>query len=220
MFYDCLDSFSSTTHALDAFCSSGPSPTQGQHKSPRLGKWPRTLGRQPNKAHLMLTHTHLPTQLSLLANRQILIVGITRDDRTLSWPSGLSLRQAIKLCKSAEMWSENPFVERLSHYEAVQRVAAKIIIDGFPGRGMPVRQRRLVLRASADFSAEYTSLETALGNGLGIGYEANCVSSRATTALLSATNHESIGARYLYAQPSKPFAERRAVGNFGGGRCL
>ena len=71
-------SFTRSSHALDAFCSSGPSPTAIERfESPRCrNRRCTTLGRSIG-VHLFVTNDDQPAQLSALFDGQYVIIGLT-----------------------------------------------------------------------------------------------------------------------------------------------
>ncbi|MEE2789039.1 MAG: hypothetical protein VX589_17010 [Myxococcota bacterium] len=150
-----------TVHALDAFCSSGPSPTALlTDPSPRLTRVNLSTQNQ-TRVHLFVTPHQRPQQLSQLVHKNLTIVGITQTFETLRWPVGLDLGQAVQLLQSRIAWLSAPQLERLSLYEAVERVDSTLIVDARRVRTSSTWQDDLVQQASHDFEIPYMTLDMA-----------------------------------------------------------
>ena len=113
---------------LDAFCSSGPSPTDGRQISPRLPQIHLNATLQYARVHLLGRGAHTLFVVNQLKQARVKIVAISLLGETMR-TIGFDWLDLFSVLRTRVDFSTYAPTERLGLYEAITQVGADWVID-------------------------------------------------------------------------------------------
>lgn len=181
---------------LDAFCSSGPSPTEFTDQSPRFVESPTPDTLRPSRVHLFGCGGHALFIAQQLNQSQFTISGITIDGETIRDIHGLPWTDVPTLLTMKNPLSAYAPTEKLGIYDAIVRVGSDWIIETRPDEKLEQGELEYAERATLCLGARFSHFPRRFGSSARVDSRLNAYADRypdnGTYRFEASANHRSV----------------------------